>query len=45
MAMKATKEQRAHSKGTRWLALWKDSAERPVIYIIVSISGHRVSAL
>jgi len=34
--MKATKEQRAHSKGTRWLAPWKDSAERPVIYHCVT---------
>jgi putative transposase len=34
--MKATKEQGSHSKGTRWLAPWKDSAEKPVIYHCVT---------
>jgi hypothetical protein len=39
--MRAKKEHgssggRVHSKGTRWLAPWKDSTERPVIYHCVT---------
>ncbi len=30
------KAQRGHSKGTRWLAPWKDSTEKPVIYHCVT---------
>ena len=34
--MKAKEEQRDRSKGTRWLAPWKDSTEKPVIYHCVT---------
>jgi putative transposase len=34
--MKAMEENRNHSKGTRWLAPWKDSTEKPVIYHCVT---------
>ena len=34
--MKGMKAQRGHSKGTRWLAPWKDSTEKPVIYHCVT---------
>jgi putative transposase len=34
--MKTMKEHRNHSKGTRWLAPWKNSTEKPVIYHCVT---------
>ena len=34
--MKVMRERRDHSTGTRWLAPWKDSTDKPVIYHCVT---------